>query len=80
MDDMPIEKDKRIKIVFDKVETDRASAFMDRHMESCRRGNNPYHSGVTFHYILSGTGLGWDISVKCMNCKTKENITNTESW
>ena len=79
---MSIESDDKdcMKITLDTVETDRASKFMEKHVKSCRCGNNPYHSGVTFHYILSGTGLGWGTTIKCMNCKKKEDITNIESW
>ena len=74
------DKDHLIKITLDKVESQRARDFMNKHYEKCNTSTNPFHSNVRFHFITEGTGIGNDISIKCMKCKKKENITNIESW
>ena len=74
------DKDHRIKIILDKVESQRARDFMEKHYNKCNTSTNPFHSNVRFHFITEGTGIGDDISIKCMKCKKKENITNIESW
>lgn len=47
--------------------------FRDFHYHNC------YNNG---HYVLdlSGTGLGWEIKIKCPICKKVADITHSEEW
>ena len=61
-----------LKIMTEK-ETKDAERFIDKHIQSC--GGN-----LVFAYILTGTGIGTAIEIKCGKCREKEDITDIECW
>lgn len=50
--------------------------FRDKHYKSCQCGKH----GTTFEYILTGTGIGTIIAVRCPVCKETEDITDVTDW
>lgn len=48
-----------------------AQAFREYHWDVCK-GNTAY--------ILSGTGVGTAVAIKCTKCGKEENITEYDNW
>lgn len=63
---------------FNKVEKERADKFIRQH-KSCR-DKYPTTIGGTISYILTPTGVGTSIEIRCNICKDLINITDLNSW
>lgn len=53
-----------------------AKLFRDKHYKSCQSGK----MSTTFEYILTGTGIGTAIEIRCPVCGHTENITDYSNW
>lgn len=62
--------------IMSKKEKDAAERFRKEHCGTCQKGR----LSTTFEYVLTGTGIGTAISIRCPFCGAKEDITDIESW
>lgn len=62
--------------VFSDDEMASAKAFRDKHYKSCQHGR----MSTTFEYVLTGTGIGTAIQIRCPVCGQAENITDYSNW
>lgn len=53
-----------------------AKLFRDKHYGLCQRGR----MSTTFEYVLTGTGIGTAIEIRCPVCGQAENITDYSNW
>lgn len=56
------------------LEVKKAKEFYAKH-DKCIHG-----VGMKFSYIISPTGVGDVIEIRCNGCKETENITDVDSW
>lgn len=69
-----IDRLRTISIGFlsDKEITD-SKEFREKHYKECG-------GRLGFSYIITGTGIGDDIVIRCNKCKEEKNITDVSSW
>jgi len=59
-----------------KKEQETNERFRRKHFESCQKMNRC----SSFEYVLTGTGIGTAISIRCPVCGEEENITDYDNW
>ena len=59
-----------------KNEEKEAKEFMEKHKDCSFTSA----IGGKFSYIITPTGLGECVSIRCNSCNTTKDITNVESW
>lgn len=73
-----------ITFELDDVETERARAFIEKHDHSEEikaRGKGDISAvGEQFSYIMTPSGLGDRIAIRCNYCGETEDITNVDNW
>jgi hypothetical protein len=64
-------------------EAEEARIFQIEHQNCCREklGKDFFSTtGGGFSYIVTPTGLGDIIVIRCNSCKAEKDITDTENW
>lgn len=72
-----------IKFTLNEVESQAAEGFINEHKNCCKEksGKEVFSSiGGGFTYIITPTGLGSCISIRCNSCGEVKDITDSESW
>lgn len=62
--------------MFSEKEMSAAEQFRKEHFASCQSGIR----APSFEYVLTGTGIGTAITVRCPVCGKEENITDYSNW
>lgn len=72
-----------IKFTLNETESQSAEEFIKEHKNCCKEklGKEFFSStGGGFTYIITPTGLGFCISIRCNSCGEIKDITDSESW
>ena len=65
----------------DKIEEERATEFINKHLKSCRKlDNRGFPIGPLFSYIFTPYNVGTGITIKCIECEETKTLTNYDSW
>lgn len=71
-----------MKFDLSEIEKGRIDAFARRHKNCCRKQGKEHFStiggGIT--YLITPTGLGDLITIRCNSCGKEEMITDTDCW
>lgn len=72
-----------ISFTLDKTESNSAREFIKQHMNCCEEILNKEifsSTGGGFSYIITPTGLGLHINIRCNSCGKTKDITNSKNW
>lgn len=72
-----------IKFELDSKETTAAKEFIEKHKNCCKEklGKEFFSTtGGGFTYIITPTGLGICVSIRCNSCGKIKDITNSNNW
>lgn len=72
-----------IKFTLNEVESEAAESFIKKHKNCCKEklGKEFFSStGGGFTYLITPTGLGLCVSIRCNSCGQIKDITDSESW
>lgn len=67
----------------DKEEEKLSNEFYNKHKDCCKKYLRKLFFSTTgggFSYIITPTGLGNDIKIRCNSCGKEEDITNIDNW
>lgn len=71
-----------MKLDLNETEKERTDTFLREHTNCCRKQGKLYFStiggGIT--YLITPTGLGDLIVIRCNSCGKEETITDTDCW
>lgn len=62
--------------VFSEKEMAAAEQFRKEHFASCQSNSR----ATSFEYVLTGTGIGTAITIRCPMCGKEKNITDYSNW
>lgn len=62
--------------MFSEKEQEANAQFRKEHFASCQSGGRT----SSYEYVLTGTGIGTAITVRCPVCGKEENITDYSNW
>lgn len=62
--------------MFSEKEQEADAQFRKEHFASCQSGRR----ASSYEYVLTGTGIGTAITIRCPVCGKEENITDYSNW
>lgn len=72
-----------IEFKLDSEEAELANAFMLAHKDCCFENFGKEFFSTTgggFSFIITPTGIGNCIIIRCNSCNTEKDITNVDNW